>query len=181
MISESKDITLYHASYMAIEKVDLSACKKRNDFGKGFYLTTNREQAERFVRTSILKSGRDLKFGYVNNYRMSDFQGLKVHEFTTTDETWLHCVCAFRRKELFSGGTAQWEDYDVLIGKIANDDTMATLTIYLRSGYGDPWSDEAVATAVSVLKPYRLRDQVCLKTELALSKIEFVDAYEVVP
>ena len=179
MISETVGITLYHASYAAIESVDLSACKKRNDFGRGFYLTTNSEQAEKFVRTSIRKSGQDLKFGYVNIYRMESFQGLKCHEFRTTDETWLHCVCAFRRTELFSREAAQWEDYDVLIGKIANDDTMATLTIYLRGGYGEIGSDEAVATAVRVLKPYRLHDQVCLKTENALSRIEFVEAYEV--
>ena len=181
MISESKGIVLYHASYMTIKTVDLSMCKKRNDFGRGFYLTTNREQAERFVKTSIRKSGRSLKSGYVNIYRMSDFQGLQYHEFTTTDAEWLHCVCAFRREELFPRAAVQWEGYDALIGKIANDDTMAIITIYLQNGYGEVESAEAVSTAVRVLKPDRLKDQVCLKTERALSKITFIDAIEVIP
>ena len=85
MISEARGITLYHASYKPIEIIDLSVCRKRNDFGQGFYLTTNREQAEKFVRTSILKSGQSIESGYVNIYRMSDFQGLKCHEFVTTN------------------------------------------------------------------------------------------------
>jgi len=181
MISESKGIELYHASYMPIEVINLSVCRKRNDFGQGFYLTTDKEQAEKFVKTSILKTGRDLNAGYVNIYRMKDFEGLKCHEFTTTDEMWLHCVCAYRCAELFQIGVREWETFDVMIGKIANDDTMATLTIYLQNGYGEIGSDEAVTAAVRVLKPQRLKDQVCLKTEVALSKVEFTAAYEVTP
>ena len=181
MISSLKDITLYHASYTVIENVDLSACKKRNDFGRGFYLTTSREQAEKFVKSSIRKSGQNLKTGYVNLYRMSDFEGLNCYEFTTTDKSWLHCVCAFRSAELFPNETKQWESYDIIIGKIANDDTMATITIYLEKGYGEVGSDDAVNTAVRTLKPDRLKDQLCFKTEAALSKIEFVEACEVIP
>ena len=181
MISDAGDITLYHASYKPVETIDLSVCRKRNDFGQGFYLTTNREQAERFVKTSILKSGQDLKSGYVNLYRMSDFQGLKRHEFITTDEEWLHCVCSFRRTDLFPYVASEWEAYDVLIGKIANDDTMTTITIYLQNGYGDFGTDEAINIAINTLKPHRLHDQVCLKTEISLSKIEFIEACEVTP
>ena len=181
MISGERDIVLYHAGYAPVETIDLSACRKVNDFGQGFYLTTDREQAERFVKTSILKSGQDLETGYVNMYRLSDFEGLKCHEFTTTNEEWLHCVCSFRRTDLFPHGTGEWEAYDVIIGKIANDDTMTTLTIYLQNGYGEVGSEEAVSTAIKTLKPERLRDQVCLKSELSLSKIEFVKAYEAFP
>ena len=181
MISDSEDVTLFHASYASIEIVDLLACRKRNDFGQGFYLTTNREQAEKFVKTSILKSGKRLKSGYVNLYRMRDFFGLKCYEFITTDEEWLHCVCAHRQMDLFPDIANGWKDYDVMIGKIANDDTMTTLTIYLQNGYGEIGTDEAVRTAINNLKPHKLHDQVCLKTERSLSKIEFIDAYEVIP
>jgi hypothetical protein len=179
MILDKPGITLYHTSYTAIEKVNLSFCRNINDFGRGFYLTTDKTQAERFVRTSIIKSGKDLKFGYVNVYDVSTFDDLSTFEFSTTDEEWLHCICAHRKPKLFDGGTAKWDSYEVLAGKIANDDTMTTLAIYLQSGYGEIGSPEAVNLAVSVLKPQNLKDQICLKTENAVSRILFRDAYEV--
>ena len=181
MISEARGVTLYHASYKPIEVIDLSVCRKRNDFGQGFYLTTNREQAEKFVRTSILKSGQSLRSGYVNIYRLRDLQGLKCHEFLTADEEWLHCVCSFRRMDLFPDAIGEWESCDVLIGKIANDETMTTITIYLQNGYGEVGTDDAVKTAINTLKPQRLHDQVCLKTEKSLSKVQFLEACEVMP
>ena len=39
-----------------IKKPDLAKCAKRKDFGQGFYLTTSKEQAESFLRTSIAKA-----------------------------------------------------------------------------------------------------------------------------
>jgi len=179
MISDRSDIPLYHASYTIVKTIDLSACKKRNDFGRGFYLTTDSEQAEKFVKTSILKAGQNLKFGYVNLYRMSNFDGLKCYEFIATDKEWLHCVCSYRRTELFPNEAGKWEHYDILIGKIANDYTMSTLAIYLANGYGEVGSEAAIDTAVGVLKPERLKDQVCLKTERAISKIVYAGSYKV--
>ena len=37
---------IYHGSNMKIEKIDLKKCKPFKDFGKGFYCTALREQAE---------------------------------------------------------------------------------------------------------------------------------------
>lgn len=38
---------LYHGSNMMIENIDLSKCKSYKDFGRGFYLTEIKEQAEK--------------------------------------------------------------------------------------------------------------------------------------
>lgn len=40
---------LYHGSNMMIEKIDLSKCKPYKDFGRGFYLTEIKEQAEKMA------------------------------------------------------------------------------------------------------------------------------------
>ena len=41
-----KDMTLlYHGSNVAIEQIDLSRSKRGKDFGQGFYLNANPEQA----------------------------------------------------------------------------------------------------------------------------------------
>ena len=54
---ELKDgFVLYHGSYCEVKAPDLAKCAKRKDFGQGFYLTTSKEQAESFLRTSIAKA-----------------------------------------------------------------------------------------------------------------------------
>lgn len=37
---------LYHGSNVKINEINLSLCKPNKDFGKGFYLTSVRSQAE---------------------------------------------------------------------------------------------------------------------------------------
>lgn len=48
-------VLLYHASYTAVENIDLSLCADGKDFGKGFYVTTDYNQAYKFVKTSMIK------------------------------------------------------------------------------------------------------------------------------
>jgi hypothetical protein len=177
MILGTGALTVYHGSYTVVEKVDLHRCRKRNDFGQGFYVTTDRAQAERFVKTAVRKSGKTVNAGVVNTYVLRDTAGLRVHEFSGTDAEWLHCVCAHRRGG--TAGIAPWQPYDVLAGKIANDDTMTVLTIYLAGGYGDYGSADAIATAIRLLKPERLRDQLCIKTAAAVQRLEFTGYTEV--
>lgn len=49
-------IEIFHASYKVVDKIDLFCCSEGKDFGKGFYLTTDFEQACKFVKTSIKKA-----------------------------------------------------------------------------------------------------------------------------
>ena len=49
-------LILYHGSYCEIRKPQLEKCAKRKDFGKGFYLTTSREQAISFLKTALAKA-----------------------------------------------------------------------------------------------------------------------------
>ena len=61
MIEIKDGLILYHGSYCEVKKPDLSMCAKRKDFGQGFYLTTSREQAESFVKTSRREELRKTK------------------------------------------------------------------------------------------------------------------------
>ena len=56
MLNLSDGLILYHGSYCKVKKPDLAKCAKRKDFGQGFYLTTSKEQAESFLKTSIAKA-----------------------------------------------------------------------------------------------------------------------------
>ena len=42
-------IRLYHGSNVAIEQIDLSRSKRGKDFGQGFYLNANPDQAKAYV------------------------------------------------------------------------------------------------------------------------------------
>ena len=69
------NIKLYHASYIAVEKIDLTLCSEGKDFGKGFYVTTNylhpfREGNGRTQRIFISKliklCGYEFNFSNIN-------------------------------------------------------------------------------------------------------------------
>jgi hypothetical protein len=179
MAGESKRIKLYHASYRVIEKIDLKQCGKKNDFGQGFYTTTDKAQAIRFVKTAVKKRGRGPAGGFVTMYTIDSFDGLRVYEFPAADTDWLHCVCAHRRFDRPEGGLKKWRSYDVLAGKIANDDTMTVINIYLSGGYGPYGSGTTATMAISLLKLERLKDQLCFKTEAAINRLRFSGFFEV--
>ena len=59
---------LYHGSYIGVEQIDLSMGSGNKDFGKGFYLTTDERQAQRFVGPSIRKAIRQNKVPAERDY-----------------------------------------------------------------------------------------------------------------
>ncbi|MDR3242948.1 MAG: DUF3990 domain-containing protein [Clostridiales Family XIII bacterium] len=169
---------LYHTSYTLIERIDLGRCKKTNDFGRGFYLTTSKDQALRFVNAALRKSGGDLQSGYILSYAFERTDDLNICEFRSTDAEWLHCICGHRRR--IGRIAALWDSYDVLAGKVANDDTNATITFYLNGAYGEIGSEDAVAATLRQLHPEALENQICLKTQSALDCLKLV-GYEEAP
>ena len=50
-------MNLYHGSTMVVRKPNVKRGRKRTDFGRGFYLTTNFEQARRWA---LLKQQREI-------------------------------------------------------------------------------------------------------------------------
>ncbi|MBR6837784.1 MAG: DUF3990 domain-containing protein, partial [Oscillospiraceae bacterium] len=90
---------LYHGSYAAIETIDLSKCVHGKDFGKGFYLTENHEQARSFIINSIRKARNTNNISVNQNYGfVSVFKYHKIDEdiltysFETADRNWLWYV-----------------------------------------------------------------------------------------
>jgi hypothetical protein len=47
---------LYHGSNIDIEQIDLSRSKPYKDFGKGFYLSDNEEQAFNMAKQKVIQS-----------------------------------------------------------------------------------------------------------------------------
>ena len=113
---ELKDgFVLYHGSYCEVKEPDLAKCAKRKDFGQGFYLTTSKEQAESFLRTSIAKAiatgtiEEGQKFGYISTFEFKLSGNLAMHIFENADVDWLHCIAAHRKKKCSSKLNVKWQ------------------------------------------------------------------------
>ena len=169
-----------YGSYCEVKEPDLAKCAKRKDFGQGFYLTTSKEQAESFLRTSIAKAiatgtiEEGQKFGYISTFEFKLSGNLAMHIFENADVDWLHCIAAHRKKKMFIEVEREMARYDIIAGKIADDATNATLTAYLAGAFGTAGDKEADDFCIRQLLPNKLKDQYCFKTEAAIECLKFV-------
>ncbi len=168
-------ITVYHGSDVVVEKSDLTKSNEGKDFGKGFYVTTDKQQAIKFAHLIARRNGSTTC--YVNEYKLYDFTGVLVYTFKNTDKDWLNCVIGNREKK-YIDLAIPWNKYEVLIGKVADDTTSLVINAYMAEAYGKPGSPIAVRTAISQFKTIKLKDQICLKTDKALSILEYVTSYK---
>ena len=176
MIQNLNNITVYHGSYTEVKLPKLDKCKNGKDFGKGFYTTTDRKQAVKFA--GLIAERNNNSYGVLNEYILTDVDGLSFFEFENTDLNWLNCVVGNRRKK-FGHLAEKWIDYDVLSGKVANDDTSTVINAYLLGIYGEIGSDNAGKTAISNLESENLKNQLCFRTEKALKKLKFVKSEKI--
>lgn len=70
-------------------------------------------------------------------------------------------------------------EIDIIGGKIANDNTNATITTYMAGAFGEIGSKAAVDICVSLLLPERLQDQFRFRTDKALTCITFEESEQI--
>lgn len=178
-------IVLYHGSYCVVENPDLDKCAMYKDFGQGFYLTTSKEQAKSFAKISATKAkakgiiSYSEKFAQISFFKVNGVCSLNSYSFKTADVDWLHCVVAHRRNGSFEEIKKSMLVYDVISGKIANDDTNATIIAYMNNVFGAMGSEQADKMCISLLLPERLKDQFCFRSEKAISTLEFLKSENV--
>lgn len=177
---------LYHGSYAPIYDVDLNKCAKGKDFGRGFYLTEDIEQAKNFIRTSLIKAKnigiipQDRDYGYVTVFRYrKSIDNIPCYNFNSANKEWLWFVSMNRRTNLAESFSKRMPsellNAEIIVGKIANDTTNPTITAYLNGLYGDIESDMAVGIAIGQLLPDRLKDQYCFLSKRAVDCLELVE------
>lgn len=156
---------VYHGTTMTIMKPEVKYAKKYLDFGRGFYVTTYQQQAEKWAKR---KSIRQNKSAIVNIYDFKEnIEGIKVLTFENENEKWLDFVCACRRGEKI------YEDYDIIIGNVANDDVFKTVDMYFRG----VWDKDRT---IKELRYYKMNDQICIINQEILDEIlVFKKSYEV--
>lgn len=119
---------LYHGSNILIDKIDLSKSKPNKDFGRGFYLSDNEEQALEMAKFKTLTlGGEPLISVFEFDENIITNNNLKVKVFQDYSEEWADFVFANRE------GLDNVEEYDIVYGPIAND-TVGLQIRKLKSG-----------------------------------------------
>ena len=156
---------LYHGSNLQVDKPRLIQQNRFLDFGNGFYTTTNFEQAQNFAKkVSFRRGGKAI----VNVYEISDklSENLKIKEFSSPNEEWLDFVSAHRN------GIYNGENYDLIIGAVANDDVYRTLQVYSTGLL-------TKEQALEALKIKKLYNQYVFASEKAIKSLKFIESIEV--
>ncbi len=157
---------LYNGSIEKVVNPEIRQPQRTLDYGSGFYATTSREQAERWVRRRMRESKVDV--GYINVYEFDPqtMNNCKSIAFPTATEEWVDFVMANRIQKGFT------HDYDIVYGPVANDHVYTAFALY----EGKVISKQAL---IAELRTYTLVDQYLFHTELSLESLKFIDAEEV--
>ena len=177
---------LYHGSYTPVENIDLNKCDAGKDFGKGFYVTADKNQARNFIKTSLLKAKARKQiqdgqnFGYVTCYEYHNaLTDIPVFEFADADKEWLWFIALNRRSHLAKDLAPKISNSlfcsEIIVGKIANDTTNPVITTYLMGLYGSIVDERSAQTAISLLLPDRLKEQYCFLSQRAVSCLKVVE------
>lgn len=156
---------VFHGSNKIVKTPDLVHSFKNLDFGKGFYVTSVREQAERWARRKSDFMPRTKPI--LNIYEMNDdFSNFKILNFNDTLDSWIDFVCDCR------DGKTDYQNYDVIIGKVANDKVFRVVDMY-HSGV---WEKER---AIKEIKAYPNYNQIAFVSEKSLSLLSFKNFEEI--
>lgn len=167
---------LFHGSNIDIKQIELAKCKPFKDFGKGFYLTTIQEQAERMaLRTARMFGGSPCINKYSIDESVFSSLELNIKTFDKPSEDWAKFVITNRNYNKIKepqGDNNIDNRYDIVIGPIANDD----LALLFRQ-----FADEliSVETLVHEMEFKKLTNQYSFHTERALSFLRKTGVYHV--
>ena len=102
---------LYHGSTVTIDRIDLSKSRPNKDFGRGFYLSADRQQAQRMGEFKALTEGGSA----VMNTFLFDEQAMSSGELKVLT------FDGYSREWADNKSKEQAHDYDIVYGPIAND------------------------------------------------------------
>ena len=158
---------LYHGSTMAVRKPIVSRGRGKTDFGKGFYTTTSREQAEKWAQIKRDRMG-DEAHAIVSVFELDDAvlnnPAYHTRHFDGATAEWLDFVVGNRRGEVH-------HNFDLIMGPVANDKLYATITLY-ENGILD------ANAAIEQLNTHQLFDQLSFHTTKACKLLTFVETFK---
>ena len=139
---------------MQVIEPDIFHSREALDFGKGFYMSSIKEQAEKYGAKFTGKG----QTAWLNIYELSDdLSDWKIKIFDSYNEKWLDYVTACRKEMQPDDG------YDMIVGGIADDKVFTTVNLYFMDFMR---KDEALRR-LAFEKP---NNQYCIRSMKMLSQ-----------
>ena len=180
MLTLTNGMLLYHGSFTQVSEIDLNKCKQGKDFGRGFYVTSSYKQAQGFVPLSVNKQVNEERLpagtmiGYISVFKLHLNPDIAIHLFNAADRNWLHFVASNRRRTLFPDVREQYTKFDIIGGKIADDQTARTLQLYTTRAYGETGPEDVDSFAIKALLPDPPEDPFCFFNAKAIPSLQIV-------
>ncbi len=153
---------VYHTSDRKFEAPDVNHSRNALDFGKGFYVTRLREQADKYAQRFI-RAGKDA-FLHIFEYKPEPDLNIKV--FDSYNEEWLDFVCGCRK------GGDEFKKYDIIEGGVANDKVFQTVDLYIAGIYN---KEQAIQNFASEMPT----DQFCIISQRAIDIcLKFIEHFQ---
>ncbi len=159
---------LYHGATAEVRNPRIVTRNIGRDFGPAFYTTDIRQQAERWARRRAMiesKKGKTETSAIVNVYDWDEQILLNRKDFEGASMEWLEMVLLCRKDPRYH------HEYDVVSGKIANDNVGETIS-YVMQGI------MRKEDALQRLRFEKINNQIAFCTEKALQSLHFVECYE---
>ncbi|WP_036610873.1 DUF3990 domain-containing protein [Oribacterium sp. P6A1] len=154
---------VYHGSIEIVQNPDINHSYRPLDFGKGFYVTTVKEQAEKWAKRKADIFNK--AYSIVNSYVMSEDMGDLLHKTFSEDLIeWIDFVCDCRAE-----GT-EYLKYDVISGKVANDKVFRVVDMYHQG----IWDRDRALKEIRIYETY---DQIAFITQKSIDKLLKFDSY----
>ena len=154
------NITVYHISSAEVKKPSVDVNGENLGFGKGFYLTNSKIEAESLAG----KMGDNAVISvYEFNYFKTKNVGYRFNEFETYNKEWLNFVVDCRKGKDIAA------DYDIVIAGGIYDEIADIVNDYEKNNIT---ADEAVEQ----LRYKDVKFQICiLNQEIIDFNLEFID------
>ena len=144
---------LYHSSNKIVERPDVQFSRNFLDFGNGFYLTSLREQAQKYGNRFIKREQNAWLSVYELSFDPSDWCVLRFEHYSPD---WLDFVTKCRLGNDDS-------DYDIVIGGVADDKVIRTLDLYFNG-------DITAEAALGKLKYEKINNQYCIRSQRMINE-----------
>jgi len=151
---------LYHGSNVEVKEPILLKVQRELDFGRGFYTTSDMEQAARWAWRTAKRRGESNAFVTVYEVNEDELKNIRLLSFDSPNVEWLNFVVKNRKGEYIAG------DWDIISGPVADDQTAQVIDLYLEGAYDE---EEAIRRFLT----QRLKDQYAFKTDEALKLLIF--------
>lgn len=124
---------LYHGSNISIDSIDLTKGKKGKDFGAGFYLSDDKEQAFEMAKTTVFRTGKGepiITEFWFDDTLLKGNTSLSIKVFEGYTEEWAEFILKNRSNK----SDVRIHNYDIVIGPIADDAVGVQIRRYIQ-GY----------------------------------------------